>query len=148
MAADAPPCTDDNAMSLFFNDLNVKKQLHVDSVSTTWLSCNEKIGETYKKSNDSTWIFPILKTNGIKVMLYSGNTDAVVSHIETERYIQTIGWKQKGDTIVVKNEYGSMVGWRTDFDGLTYYVVNGAGHMVPTDRPYAAWRIFTEFLGS
>ena len=66
----------------------------------------------------------------------------MVSHIETERYIQTIGWKQVGDTAVLKNDYGSMVAWRTKYEGLTYYVVNGAGHMVPTDRPYAAERIF------
>jgi carboxypeptidase C (cathepsin A) len=78
-------------------------------------------------------------------MLYS---DAVVSHIETEKYIQTIGWKQLENTTVVKNGYGSMVAWRTRYDGLTYYVVNGAGHMVPADRPYAAERIFKEFLGS
>lgn len=148
MGSDDPPCTDDQGMYLYFNDIDVKQKLHVDSVSQNWESCNGTIGENYKKSNDSTWIFPILKTNGIKIMLYSGNTDAVVSHIETERYIQTIGWKQVGDTTVVKNGYGSMVGWRTQYEGLTYYVVNGAGHMVPTDRPYAAERIFKEFLSS
>lgn len=81
-------------------------------------------------------------------MLYSGNTDAQVSHVETETYIKKIGWKQLTDTEPMKNTYGSMIGWRTKYDGLTYYVVNGAGHMVPTDRPYAAFRIFSEFLKS
>lgn len=81
-------------------------------------------------------------------MLYSGNTDAVVSHVETENYIRTIGWKQVGETTVLRNSQKSMIGWRTVFDGLTYYVVNGAGHMVPTDKPSAAFRIFSEFLGS
>jgi hypothetical protein len=34
--SDSPPCSDDQPLSIFFNDLTVKKQLHVDSVSQIW----------------------------------------------------------------------------------------------------------------
>ncbi len=81
-------------------------------------------------------------------MLYSGNTDAVVSHIESERYIQDIGFKKVNGPMAIKNDLSSMIGWRTDYEGLTYYVVNGAGHMVPTDKPGPAYTIFTQFLNS
>lgn len=119
--------------------------LHVNT-SITWQSCNGKIGETYQKAGNSTYLFENLKNNAIKIMLYSGNTDAVVSHIETENYIETIGWMKTANATVIKNGQDSMVGWRTQYDGLTYYVVNGAGHMVPTDKPFAAFTIFSEFL--
>jgi carboxypeptidase C (cathepsin A) len=41
-----------------------------------------------------------------------------------------------------------MMGWKTVYDGLTYYKINGAGHMVPSDKPYAALFVFNEFLNS
>lgn len=36
--------------------------------------------------------------------------------------------------------------WVTEFDGLTYYVVNGAGHMVPSDKPHAALEMLHWFI--
>jgi carboxypeptidase C (cathepsin A) len=34
----------------------------------------------------------------------------------------------------------------TEYDGLTFYVINAAGHMVPHDKPAAASRMFDWFL--
>ena len=44
--------------------------------------------------------------------------------------------------MTVKNPRGSLEAWYTKYDGLTLYIVNGAGHMVPTDKPAAALRMF------
>jgi len=38
------------------------------------------------------------------------------------------------------------LGWTTQYDGLTYVVINGAGHMVPSDKPHAAYEMFKAFL--
>ena len=43
-----------------------------------------------------------------------------------------------------KNRLGGMV-W--ELEGLTFYSVIGAGHMVPTDQPEAALHIFNSFIG-
>jgi len=74
--------------------------------------------------------------------LYSGNADAQVSYVETEEYIRLIGWKQTTPKKPVKNPRGSLEGWVTKYDGLIFYVVNGAGHMVPSDKPNAALKMF------
>ncbi len=31
------------------------------------------------------------------------------------------------------------MGWITEYEGLTFVVINGAGHMVPSDKPHAAY---------
>ncbi len=37
------------------------------------------------------------------------------------------------------NDRGSLMGWWTEYEGLTLAVINGAGHMVPSDKPHAAY---------
>jgi len=38
------------------------------------------------------------------------------------------------------------MGWWVEYEGLTLSIINGAGHMVPSDKPHAAYRMFMEFL--
>lgn len=38
------------------------------------------------------------------------------------------------------------MGWITEYDGLTYTIINGAGHMVPSDKPNAAYYMFRDFI--
>ena len=45
----------------------------------------------------------------------------------------------------IKNARGRLEGWVTEYDGLTFYVVNAAGHMVPSDKPHAALNMFDNF---
>jgi carboxypeptidase C (cathepsin A) len=75
----------------------------------------------------------------LKILLYSGNTDAVVSYVETMNYISKIGWAETTHQTPFKNERGSLMGWWTEYDGLTLAIINGAGHMVPSDKPHAAY---------
>lgn len=91
--AEAGCSSDDLGITKFFNNKKVQEQLHVDT-SITWESCSDKIGETFKKDNTTLHLFENFKKNGLKILLYSGNTDAQVSYVETEEYIKRIGWKQ------------------------------------------------------
>lgn len=145
--SNAAPCTDDSGLTTFFNLDTVKAQLHVDS-DITWESCNPYIGENYHKGDESISLFEKLKQNNLKILLYSGNTDAVVSYIETEEYIRLIGWDKKSEKQNYKNDKGSLMGWKQEYDGLTLVIVNGAGHMVPEDKPHAAYVMFTDFIQS
>ena len=38
------------------------------------------------------------------------------------------------------------MGWVTQYDGLTYYIVNRAGNMVPEDKLHAAYVMFMDFV--
>ena len=139
------PCTDDVGMTVYFNIPKVKEQLHVDT-TITWESCNEDIGENYHKDPSSIEIFSKLKQNNLKILLFSGNTDAVVSYVETEEYIKKIGWEQTKEKTAFVNSKDSLLGWWTEYDGLTLAIINGAGHMVPADKPNAAYQMFSNFI--
>lgn len=90
--------------------------------------------------------FESFKKKGLKILLYSGNTDAVVPYVETEAYIKEIGWKQTANKVPFLNSKQSLLGWTTLYDGLTFVVINGAGHMVPSDKPHAAYLMFKNFI--
>ena len=40
------------------------------------------------------------------------------------------------------------MGWQVEYEGLTYVIINGAGHMVPTDKPNAAYQMYKNFIES
>ena len=99
-------------------------------------------------SNTSLNYFESFKQKGLKVLLYSGNVDAVVPYVETEEYIKQIGWKQTSEKTPLVNVRGSLMGWQVEYEGLTYVIINGAGHMVPTDKPNAAYQMFKKFISA
>ena len=106
------PCTDDDNIINYFNKASVKKQLHVDE-SINWATCNDYIGENYNRGEPSVDLLNKLKSNNVKIMLYSGNTDAVVPYVETEEYIRELGWSQKEEKKPFPNDKGNLMGWKT-----------------------------------
>jgi carboxypeptidase C (cathepsin A) len=91
-------------------------------------------------------LFEDFKAAGLKVLLFTGNADAQVSYVETEEYIKRIGWKVTSPKKPITNPRGSLEAWVTEYEGLTYYIVNAAGHMVPSDKPNAALKMFEWFI--
>ncbi|CAN6203340.1 unnamed protein product [Urochloa humidicola] len=81
---------------------------------------------------------------GLKVWVFSGDTDAVVPLSSTRRSLDALG-------LAVKTSWYPMVptevgGWSMEYDGLTYVTVRGAGHEVPLHRPAQALFMFQHFL--
>jgi carboxypeptidase C (cathepsin A) len=42
--------------------------------------------------------------------------------------------------------YGEVKGWVKNYGRLWFALVNGAGHMVPTDQPQAAFTMLGHFI--
>lgn len=75
---DVPPCTDAIGPYTFFNTLNVKKALHVDT-SVEWTMCSDKITRNYTRSKTGSYnLYPNLVNNGLRIWIYSGDTDGAV----------------------------------------------------------------------
>lgn len=140
MEDEAGCSSDENGISAYFNDKEVQEQLHVPNME--WASCSDKIGSTYKKELSTIELFENFKRAGLKILLFTGNVDAQVSYVETEEYIKRIGWKVVKPQTSILNPRGSLEAWVTWYDGLILYVVNAAGHMVPSDKPNAALKMF------
>lgn len=82
---DEPDCnTDDSGLLAFFNDKTVQKQLHVQEGE--WSPCSDDVWQGYNMwGGDSVPLFnDVFKQAGLKIMLYSGNVDAVVPQLETD----------------------------------------------------------------
>ncbi|XP_028782093.1 serine carboxypeptidase-like 27 isoform X2 [Neltuma alba] len=84
---------------------------------------------------------------GLKIWVYSGDTDSVVPVTATRYSIDAL----KLPTIT--NWYpwydnGKVGGWSQVYEGLTFVTVTGAGHEVPLHRPRQAFILFRSFLES
>lgn len=93
-------------MIKFFNDPQIQQQLHVRP--TKWTPCSDIVYERYKKGAPTVPLFETFRKAGLKMMLFTGNVDAIVPYIETEEYIRQIGWKVVKPKRAFKNPRGSL----------------------------------------
>lgn len=86
----------------------------------------------------------------MKVLIYNGQNDVVVNNAGVLQYLNSLGWTGIGQWKRQQKQiwtlYGEVVGWVKASGNLTFAMVNGAGHMVPTDRPDAAFTMLGHFI--
>ncbi|PKI43249.1 hypothetical protein CRG98_036335 [Punica granatum] len=92
-------------------------------------------------------IYKELIPAGIRVWLFSGDTDAVVPLTASRYSIDALklptltNWYPWYDN-------GKVGGWSQIYKGLTFVTVTGAGHKVPVLRPRQAFILFQSFLAN
>ncbi|WJX38962.1 calponin [Trifolium repens] len=139
---DFDPCSDYYGIA-YLNRPEVQKALHAKP--TNWSHCSDLIPGW----NDSPLtVLPTIKyliDSGIKLWIYSGDTDARVP-VTTSRYaINTFklpinsAWRPWYSG---KEIGGYVVGYK----GLTFVTVRGAGHLVPSWQPERALTLISSFL--
>ena len=90
-----------------------------------------------------------------RMMIYSGDTDACVPFWGTEQWVRELGLpvKEPWHQWVSPLEAGGSpqrAGYAIDYDAndFKFVTVQGAGHMVPTYKPYFALTLITKFLNN
>ncbi|KAL0000202.1 hypothetical protein SO802_019804 [Lithocarpus litseifolius] len=72
-----------------------------------------------------------------KVLLYQGHFDLRDSVLSIEAWVKTIKWEGLSQFLMAKREVwrvnGELAGHVQKWENLSYVVVLGAGHLVPTD---------------
>ena len=110
--------------------------------------CSSKVGAHYHvdREKGSIFLYNDLIKSGIKIMKYSGDTDAAVPFTGTRQWIYNL----KLDTLkkwrswrVNENE---VAGYVVNYKGLTFVTVKGTGHMVPQWKRKEAFHMLTQFL--
>uniref|UniRef100_A0ACD5TIU0 Uncharacterized protein n=1 Tax=Avena sativa TaxID=4498 RepID=A0ACD5TIU0_AVESA len=101
------------------------------------------------KDSDMT-VVPIVKKlaqEGIRIWIFSGDTDARIPTTSTRYTLKKLGLPIKEDWSpwFTHTQVG---GWTVVYDGLTFVTVRGAGHMVPTSQPKQALELFRHFLAN
>lgn len=141
------PC-EDNYSVKYYNRKDVQNALHATRGGefVQWTPCNDSLFGNWKDAPDS--ILPIyqkLIAGGLRIWVYSGDTDARVSLISTRYAIDQLN-------LTINNPWGpwfheqQVAGWTQDYVGLKYSTFYGVGHDVPNFYRDRALVFFTAFL--
>nr|GEZ37980.1 serine carboxypeptidase-like 27 [Tanacetum cinerariifolium] len=132
----------------YMNRPDVQKALHanVTRLPYSWITCSDIVRGSWTDSPQTMLpIFKELIKAGIRIWVFSGDTDAVLPLTGTRYSIKALKLKTIVDwhAWYDKEKVG---GWSQVYEGMTYMTVKGAGHEVPMDQPKLALTIFAHFL--
>ncbi|OVA13200.1 Peptidase S10 [Macleaya cordata] len=142
------PCLDNYAKT-FYNRPDVQKALHVSDGHQlkNWSICNNTIFSSWPESRPS--VLPIYKklvAAGLRIWVYSGDTDGRVPVLSTRYSLNALGlpitkaWRPWYTQKEVS-------GWVQEYEGsLTFATFRGAGHAVPIFKPSESLAFFASFL--
>lgn len=145
-AAYVDPCLD--SVTPYLNNPAVQAALHVTPRPVIWSSCSDAVFKNYSKAAFLQSMLPVyheLLKEGLKIWIYSGDVDGVVSTLGTRKWIKKLGLPIEIPWYAwdYKNQVG---GWTQQYKGLTFATVREAGHLVPATQPGRALALFRSFL--
>lgn len=139
------PCSDTYVNS-YLNSAEVQKALNIRGIPYSWAPCSFEITLGWQDSTKTVLpIFQELMQSGIRIWIYSGDTDNVLS-VTTTRYAIN-----KIKTPVKTRWYpwyfqGEVGGYAVEYENLIFVTVRGAGHFVPSYQPGRAFTMFSSFI--
>ncbi|XP_028775500.1 serine carboxypeptidase-like 31 [Neltuma alba] len=141
------PCLDDYATA-FYNRPDVQKALHASDGHSlkNWSICNYKIFNNWEDSKPS--VIPIYKkliSAGLRIWVYSGDTDGRVPVLSTRYSLSTLNLRITKPWRPWYHEK-EVSGWFQEYEGLTFATFRGAGHDVPSFKPSGSLAFFSSFL--
>jgi len=118
-------------LSTRVNQAEMRKTLHIPDSIQAYEQCssNSKFQYQYQQEG-SMWIYQVLKDTDIRMMFYSGDTDAMVPFSGTRKWIKELKMtvKEKWSPWMTNNQIS---GYKVRYDGLDFVTVKGVGHMAP-----------------
>lgn len=143
------PCVTDYTQ-IYMNRPDVQKALHanVTKISYPWTHCSDNI--TFWSDAPAS-ILPIISklvAGGIRVWVYSGDTDGRIPVTATRLSLKKLGLKINQDWTPWYTYKKQVGGWTVEYKGLMFVTVRGAGHQVPSFKPRQALQLFVHFLAN
>ncbi|XP_024540990.1 putative serine carboxypeptidase-like 23 [Selaginella moellendorffii] len=146
LAAAYNSCAD--TVSPYLNSKDVQTALHVEFMPGKWSFCSRAANENYPIKEITNSMLPLYRSllkEGLKIWIYSGDVDGVVSTIGMKAWIKKLNLTitQKWYPWKFQDQVG---GWSEKYAGLMLVTVRGTGHMVPFDKPEQALLLFQHFV--
>ena len=142
------PCINDEFMIKYYNREDVKKALHVN-LEKGWNLCSRSIYYRYlTQKKASIWAYQTLFENGIRILIFNGDTDMVCSLNGNIEWIENLNleviepWRQWR----AFEDENNIAGYVTKYKGLTFCTIKGAGHEVPRFKPKESYYMFSKFI--
>uniref|UniRef100_A0A7S3K994 Carboxypeptidase n=1 Tax=Euplotes crassus TaxID=5936 RepID=A0A7S3K994_EUPCR len=132
-------------VSDYLNRPDVRDAFHIKKEIHTYKACAGGDLTYHLQKEGSHWIYHILKSNGIRILKFSGDTDGAVPTYGSQLWIRDLGWD------VVKDWHAWLVddqvaGYQKEYDGLTFATVHGVGHMAPQWKRKEVTQLITDFI--
>ncbi|PFH46823.1 hypothetical protein AMATHDRAFT_7364 [Amanita thiersii Skay4041] len=135
---------------------SVRSQLGVDSSFSgkNFSSCNWNVNQAFKNALDehheTQHYISALLERGVKVLIYAGTYDWICNWVGNERWTLDLEWN--GQEEFVRQELrvwvvdGKRAGRVRNAGPFTFVTIEGAGHMVPYDKPVQALEMVKRWL--
>ncbi|KAL7125315.1 hypothetical protein ABFS83_14G109200 [Erythranthe nasuta] len=141
------PCSGYYAYA-YLNTREVQEALHanVAAVPKPWDECSDYVGNNWQDS--PLTVLPTIKklmASGIRVWIYSGDTDSVVPVTTTRYSMPKLGAAVKTPWYPWYYQ-GEVGGYAVEYQNITFVTIRGAGHFVPSYQPQRALTFFSSFL--
>jgi len=157
---DGPLCYKElGHIETYLNKPEIKEALGAPK-ELNFASCNMEVNRQFLMTGDSqrnsAALLPPLLEDGIRVLIYAGNEDAMCNYLGNKEWFLALDnafhkevSKAKETPFLVKGEKkGSLITAGHGAGNYTFLEVYDAGHMVPTDQPEAALRMFSRWLAN
>ncbi|XP_059456777.1 serine carboxypeptidase-like 28 isoform X2 [Corylus avellana] len=133
----------------YMNITSVRVAFHVNlsRAPHPWVTCSNAVRNNWTDSPKSMLpIFKELIAAGIRIWVFSGDTDAMLPLTATRYSIKALRLKTITNWYAWYDSHQQVGGWSQVYKGLTYATVRGAGHEVPMSQPRLALILFSHFL--
>ena len=112
---------------------------------------SEAIYNSFKKDIARSYVSDvIILLRHIRVLIYNGQDDYVVNTAGVLQYLNSMNWENINGWKRAKKEQwtiaGEVRGWAKVSGNLWFVLLNGAGHLVPTDQPDSAFNMLGHYL--
>ncbi|XP_059633362.1 serine carboxypeptidase-like 34 [Cornus florida] len=143
------PCASDYT-EVYMNRPDVQEALHanVTNIPYPWTHCSDNI--TFWGDAPAS-ILPIIKkliAGGLRVWVYSGDTDGRIPVTSTRLTLNKLGLNTTEEWSPWYTKHKQVGGWTIMYDGLMFVTVRGAGHEVPSFKPWKALQLISHFLAN
>ncbi|WOG84650.1 hypothetical protein DCAR_0103834 [Daucus carota subsp. sativus] len=133
----------------YLNLPQVQQTLHANTTKLpyTWDACSAMINQYWTDSPSS--MFPVYKRlikYGLRILIYSGDMDAVVPVTSTRYSLAALDLKILKPWSFWLDDTGDVGGYQIVYQGLTFSTVRAAGHEVPRVQPHRSFSLLKRFI--
>uniref|UniRef100_A0AAR2K7F8 Carboxypeptidase n=1 Tax=Pygocentrus nattereri TaxID=42514 RepID=A0AAR2K7F8_PYGNA len=146
-----PPCTNSTPSSLYLNNPYVKSALHISPDALDWAICSMEVNLNYNRiyKDMKKQYLKLLGALKYRVLVYNGDVDMACNFLGDEWFVDSLQQKvevKRRSWLYFNGQNQQVGGFVKEFTNLAFLTIKGSGHMVPTDKPIAAYAMFSRFL--
>lgn len=140
------------SITAFLRSNRVREAFGVNPDTPKFEACSNEVGRNFAKVNDGLidtrpFVASLLHSD-IRVLIYVGTYDWICNFVGNERVFGSLAWKGLADFRYQqennKQVWSGGLWWESG--PLRYVRINGAGHMVPFDKPKHGMQLFKAWL--